>query len=77
MEFKKGHSKAVNLVIELENNKLVTYSDGNDDLILWDVNEPESTYMIKGHTKHVKGLCLIEGNKFASVSSDNTLKIWE
>lgn len=77
LEFKKGHSKAVNLVIELENNKLVTYSDGNDDLILWDVNEPESTYMIKGHTKHVKGLCLIEGNKFASVSSDNTLKIWE
>ena len=77
LEFKKGHSKAVNLVIELENNKLVSYSDGNDDLILWDVNEPESTYMIKGHTKHVKGLCLIERNKFASVSSDNTLKIWE
>ena len=75
-EFKKGHSKVVNLIIQLENNKLVTYSD-EKDLILWDINEPESIYKIKGHTKPVKGLCLIEGNKFATVSSDNTLKIWE
>ena len=76
LEFKKGHSKVVNLIIQLENNKLVTYSD-EKDLILWDINEPESIYKIKGHTKPVKGLCLIEGNKFATVSSDNTLKIWE
>ena len=61
---------------QLENNKLVTYSD-EKDLILWDINEPESIYKIKGHTKPVKGLCLIEGNKFVTVSSDNTLKIWE
>ena len=76
LQFEKGHSKVINSIIELENNKLVTYSDDND-LILWDVNEPESIYMVQGHTKPVTGLCLIEGNKFATVSHDNTLKIWE
>ena len=76
MKFAKGHSKVINIIIELENNKLVTYSDEND-LILWDVNDPESIYMIQGHTNIVTGLCLIEGNKFATVSEDNTLKIWE
>ena len=76
LQLEKGHSKVINSIIELENNKLVTYSDEND-LILWDVNEPESIYMVQGHTKPVTGLCLIEGNKFATVSHDNTLKIWE
>ena len=76
LKFAKGHSKVINIIIELENNKLVTYSDEND-LILWDVNDPESIYMIQGHTNIVTGLCLIEGNKFATVSEDNTLKIWE
>ena len=76
LQFTKGHKKVINSIIELENNKLVTYSDEND-LILWDVSEPESIYMIQGHTNMVTGLCLIEGNKFATVSFDNTLKIWE
>ena len=75
-KFPKGHKKIINLIIELDNNKLVTCSDEND-LILWDINDPESIYMIKGHNDLIKGLCHIEGNKFASVSKDNTLKIWE
>ena len=55
---------------------MIASSDEND-LILWDINDPESIYMIKGHNDLIKGLCHIEGNKFASVSKDNTLKIWE
>jgi hypothetical protein len=75
LQFAKSHSKVIGGIIELENNKLVTYSDEND-LILWDVNDPDSIYMIQGHTKKVTGLCLIDGNRFATVSEDNTLKIW-
>ena len=63
-------------ILSLENNKLITASDENE-LIMWDCNEPESIYMIKGHEKIVTAMCLIEGNKFASVAKDNSLKIWE
>lgn len=75
-QFPRGHKKTINTVIELENNKLITASDENE-LIMWDCNEPESIYMIKGHEKIVTAMCLIEGNKFASVAKDNSLKIWE
>ena len=54
----------------------MTSSDEND-LILWDINDPESIYMIKGHNNLIKSLCLLEGNKFASVDKDHILKIWE
>ena len=75
-QFPRGHKKTINTVIELENNKLITASDENE-LIMWDCNEPESIYMIKGHEKIVTAMCLIEGNKFASAAKDNSLKIWE
>ena len=76
IKFPQGHKKTINTIIELENNKIVSISDEND-LILWDITDPDSIYMIKGHSQYVTCLCLIEGNKFASVSKDNTLKIWE
>lgn len=76
LKFPRGHNKIINNIIELENGKLVTCSDEND-LIVWDISEPEGIYIIKAHNNLVTGLCLIEGNKFASVSKDNSLKIWE
>ncbi len=75
-KFPRGHNTTINCIIELENNKIVTASDEND-LILWDPNEPESMYFLKGHTDIVTSLCLISGTKFASCSRDKTLKIWE
>lgn len=75
-EFARGHKSTINTIIELNNGKLVTSSDENN-LILWDSNDPESIYLIQGHTDNVTCLCFIEGNKFATVSRDNTLKIWE
>ena len=75
-KFPQGHKKTINSIIELENHKIVTSSDEND-LILWDPNDPESMYVIKGHTDIVTSLCHISGNRFASASRDKTLKIWE
>jgi WD40 repeat protein len=72
----KGHKKTVNCIIELENHKLVTSSDENN-MILWDLNDPESKYFIEGHTNNVACLAHLGGNRFASSSLDNTLKIWE
>ena len=76
IQFPQGHKKAINSIIELENNKIVTSSDEND-MILWDIADPDSMYMLKGHNDYVTNLCLIEGNKFVSISKDKTLKIWE
>ena len=75
-EFARGHKSTINFIIELDNGKIVTCSD-EENLILWDRKEPESVYLIKGHTDIVTSICYIEGNKFASSSRDNTLKIWE
>ena len=75
-KFPQGHKKTINSIIELENHKIVTSSDEND-LILWDPNDPESMYLLKGHTDYVTSLCLISGTRFASASRDKTLKIWE
>ena len=72
----KGHKKTVNSIIELGNHKLVSSSDENN-LILWDLTDPEAKYFIEGHTENVTALTHINGNKFASVSKDKTLKIWE
>ena len=72
----KGHKKTVNSIIELGNHKLVSSSDENN-MILWDLTDPEAKYFIEGHTDNVTALTHINGNKFASVSKDKTLKIWE
>lgn len=72
----KGHKKTVNSIIELGNHKLVSSSDENN-LILWDLTDPEAKYFIEGHTENITALTHINGNKFASVSKDKTLKIWE
>ena len=75
-KFPQGHKKTINCIIELDNNKIVTSSDEND-LILWDPNDTESMYLLKGHTDIVTSLCFISGTRFASASRDKTLKIWE
>ena len=75
-EFPRGHNSTINSIIELSDGKIVTISDENEP-IMWDRDEPLSIYMIKGHTDKVLSICLIEGNKFASFSKDNTLKIWD
>ena len=72
----KGHTKPINFIIQLNNQKLVTSSDENN-IILWDLKDPDAKYFIEGHTNLVSCLTLLEGNKFISVSKDMTLKIWE
>ena len=72
----RGHKKAINSIIELENHRLVSCADENN-MILWDLDDPEGKYFIEGHTNKVSSLALLSGNKFVSVSIDQTLKIWE
>lgn len=75
-KFVQGHKRTINSIIELDNHKIVTASD-EKDLILWDPNDYESMYLLKGHTDVVTCLCFISGTRFASASRDKTLKIWE
>lgn len=75
--FSKHHKKAVSFIIELDNSKIISASDEENDLVLWDPKDSESKYIISGHTDSITGLTFISGNKFASVSKDKTLKIWE
>ena len=72
----KGHKKTINSIIELDNHKLVSCSDENN-MILWNLNDPEAKYIIEGHTNNIPCITHLYGNRFASVSLDKTLKIWE
>ena len=72
----KGHKKTINSIIELDNHKLVTSSDENN-MILWNLSDPEEKYIIEGHTDNITCLTHLDGNRFASSSLDNTLKVWE
>ena len=72
----KGHKRAINSIIQLDNYKVVTSGDENN-MILWDLKDPEAKFFIEGHTNKVSGLANIGGNKFVSVSQDKTLKVWE
>ena len=72
----KGHKKCLSSIIELDNHRLVSSSDENN-MILWNLNDPEGKYYIEGQTSKVVGIVHLGGNKFASVSGDKTLKIWE
>lgn len=73
--FNKYHTKTVTFCIELENKRIVTASDEND-IVIWDLDDPDSMYINKGHTDFITGLTYISGNSFATVARDNTLKIW-
>lgn len=73
---KNIHTKTVTFCIELDNNKIVTAADDNE-AVLWDINEPDFKFILKGHNGVITGLTKIKGNSFATVSRDNTLKIWE
>ena len=72
----KGHKRAINSIIQLDNYKVVT-SGYENNMILWDLKDPEAKFFIEGHTNKVSGLAHIGGNKFVSVSQDKTLKVWE
>lgn len=76
-QFKKYHNKAVSFILELDNGRLVSASDEENNIAVWDPKDSESIYEIKDHTNGISGLAYISGRKFASVSKDNTMKIWE
>ena len=73
--FKKYHTKTVTFCIELDNHKIVTASDEND-IVIWDLSDLDSMYVMRSHTDAITGLTHISGTSFATVSRDNTLKIW-
>lgn len=75
-KFEKGHKKPITFIVELQDHKIVTASDEND-LIEWDPNDLNSMYLVKGHNSTVTGLTFISGRRFASVSKDKELRIWE
>jgi WD40 repeat protein len=72
----KGHNKSVNAIIELDSYKLVSAADENN-MILWNLDDPEAKYFIEGHTDKVMNVIFLGEIKFASISKDKTLKIWE
>ena len=74
--FKVYHTRTISLCVELENLKIITAGDEND-LVMYDVNDMDSMFIIKGHSEPITALTKINNMSFATVSKDKTLKVWE
>lgn len=71
----KGHHNSVNKIIELQDKSQIISCSFDGKIIFWDLNMKNDKIIIKGHTKYIYDIILINKNEFAS-SSFEEIKIW-
>ena len=71
-----GHNQPINALIEIESGVIVSASD-EKDMIMWNLDDVDSKYFLKGHSGPITGLVKIGERKFASSSKDMSIKIWQ
>ena len=72
----EGHRQPINCLIEIEPGIIISGSD-EPDMIMWNMNDEDSKYLLKGHKNSIASLCKIDERKFASASKDKEVKIWQ
>ena len=75
----RGHSAAINKIIQLENDDLASASS-NKTIKVWtfwlNVNDWTCKYTLSGHTSSVYALVQMRNGYLASGSGDKTIKVW-
>jgi len=75
--------KCASFGISPAGRKLLACGDFNGNLDIWDLDNKENTYQVKGHKTIINGLDAIGGNaehgppEVATGSQDGTVKIWD
>ena len=46
-------------------------------MIKWNLNDPDSKFILKGHENRISSIIKIDNERFASSSKDKFVKIWE
>ena len=69
-----GHKKPVKCVFQLSNGYIISGSE-EKKIIIWYNYSP--LHELEGHEGAITGFCEISNNKFASISNDKTIKIWD
>ncbi len=70
------HNDAIRSVAWLDDNKLLTASVDRD-IKLWDLDEKASILTLKGHSRGVNTLCLLDNGKtLVSAGTDHSLRVW-
>ena len=70
----KTSSETVLLLCDLGNNKFV--SAGDTLMQLWNGSTCSKIADLKGHTNSIQSICKLNDDRFASASSDKTIRIW-
>jgi len=70
------HDDAIRSVAWLDDKKLFTASVDRD-IKLWDLDEKASILTLKGHSRGVNTLCLLDNGKtLVSAGTDHSLRVW-
>lgn len=72
----RGHTKAVNVIILLRDNKRLCSGSDDKTLLIWDLDLLRSTHILRGHDGPVLSITETRGGKIISASADNTLILW-
>ena len=70
----KAFDDQINDIIELKDEKIVACSE--DNLIKIFDKQGNCLFILKGHVSGVRALCALKNERFASGSSDKTVRIW-
>ena len=73
----KGHTGPVYALQTLTDDDEILFSASSDQTIIkWDTRSGARLATFAGHSAHVFSLALVSPNKIASVSFDNTIRLW-
>ena len=73
----EGHKGAIGGVQELGNERIMSWSDSEKTLRIWDSQIGACLATLEGHTGSVKGALVLADGRILSWSYDKTLRLWD
>lgn len=70
--FERGN----HLIVPLKDGRLLTCLNNKNRMYIWDLKTRKITLFLKGHRGIIRIIKILENNRLASLSFDNTVKIW-
>ena len=78
LEFKfKGHECWVSCLQVTSDSNLLISGSGDRNIIIWDINAKSTIRKFNAHRNEIRGLSIINSEKFLTVAQDKTIAVWD